>query len=125
MAGTPSVTVSKSWMRYLLPDIPAGGYMILQNNGDADATLTGAASSACGTLMLHKSEDSSGMAMMVGVPSVMVPAHGSVSFMPGGYHLMCMQPKMKIGEQVPVVLSFQDGSSLTVIMPVYGPSGTP
>ncbi|HUW80120.1 MAG TPA: copper chaperone PCu(A)C [Acidocella sp.] len=125
MAGTPDVTVSKAWMRYLLPDIPAGGYMVLHNSGDADAVLTGASSPACGKLMLHKSEDSSGMSMMKDVPNVTVPAHGKASFSPGGYHLMCMQPKMKLGEKVPVTLSFQDGSKVMFTMPVYGPSGAP
>lgn len=99
-AGPPDVTASKPWIRYLLPNIPAGGYVVLTNTGDADAVLTAAASPACGMLMLHQSEDSSGMAMMMNVPSMTVPAHGSVSFTPGGYHLMCMQPNMHINELV-------------------------
>ena len=102
--GTPNVSVQAPWMRYLLPNIPAGGYMVLKNTGDGDAVLTGASSPDCGTLMLHKSQDSSGMAMMMDVPSVTVPAGGSVTFASGGYHLMCMQPKMHVGERVPVTL---------------------
>jgi periplasmic copper chaperone A len=124
-AGTPGVTVAKPWMRYLLPNIPAGGYLVLKNGGATATVLTGASSPACGMLMLHKSEDSSGMSMMVDVPSVTVPAGGSVSFSPGGYHLMCMQPKMHTGESVPVTLDFQDKSSINLMMPVYGPSGAP
>jgi hypothetical protein len=119
------ITVSKAWMRYLLPNIPAGGYMVLQNSGTGDAVLTGAASTACGMLMLHQSQDTSGMAMMMDTPAVTVPAHGSVEFAPGGYHLMCMQPVMKIGTTAAVTLNFQDGSSLAVTMPVYGPAGPP
>jgi copper(I)-binding protein len=124
-AATPEVTVTKPWMRYLLPNIPAAGYMVLQNNGSTDAVVTGAASPGCGTLMLHKSEDASGMAMMMDVPTVTIPGHGRVIFTPGGYHLMCMQPKMKIGDRLAVRLSFQDGSSLTTIMPVYGAQNAP
>lgn len=119
------VTASKPWIRYLLPNIPAGGYVVLNNTGDADAVLTASASPACGMLMLHQSEDSSGMAMMMSVPSVTVPAHGNVSFAPGGYHLMCMQPNMHVGERVPVTLTFKDGSTLLVTMPVYGATGSP
>ncbi len=117
------VTVAKPWMRYLLPNIPAGGYLTLNNEGSADAVLTGAASPACGMLMLHKSADESGMAMMMDVPHVIVPAHGSITFAPGGYHLMCEQPVMKIGETVAVTLRFQDGENLQVAMPVYGAAG--
>jgi len=124
-AAEQNVTVEKPWMRYLLPSVPAAGYLTLRNNGGTDEVLTGAASPACGMLMLHKSQDSSGMAMMMDVPSVTVPAHGSVTFAPGGYHLMCMQPAMKIGETVNITLIFQDGSKLPAALPVYGPQGSP
>ncbi len=122
-AAPAGVTAENPWMRYLLPNIPAGGYLTLHNDGNNPAVLTGASSPACGTLMLHKSEDMSGMSMMVMVPSITVPAHGSVSFAEGGYHLMCMQPKMKLGDKISVTLTFQDGSALPVTMPVYGPAG--
>ncbi len=124
-AASTTVTVTKPWMRYLLPNIPAAGYMVLQNRGDSDAVLTGAASPACGMLMLHKSQDDSGMAMMMAVQTVTVPAHGSVTFALGGYHLMCMQPNMKIGAQVPVTLTFQDGSTIAATLPVYGAQNAP
>jgi len=112
-------------MRYLLPNIPAAGYMTLRNTGSAPVTFTGASSSACGMLMLHKSEDDSGMEMMMDVPNITIPAHGSQTFAPGGYHLMCMQPHMKIGETVPVTLNFQGTSSLSATLPVYGAQGAP
>ena len=122
-AAPAGISVENPWMRYLLPSVPAGGYLTLHNNGDLPAILTGASSPACGMLMLHKSEDSGGMSMMVMVPSITIPAHGDVSFSEGGYHLMCMKPTMKLGEKISVTLSFQDGSTLPVTMPVFGPSG--
>jgi copper(I)-binding protein len=112
-------------MRFLLPSLPASGYLVLQNNGDTAETLTGASSPACGSLMLHESEDNSGMAMMMMVPSVPIPAHGSVTFAPGGYHLMCMAPKMKIGAKVPVTLTLQPGGALTYLAPVYSATTAP
>jgi copper(I)-binding protein len=120
-----NVTVSKPWMRFLLPSIPAAGYMVLQNNGDAPAVLTGASSPACSSLMLHQSQDDSGMAMMMMVQNIPIPAHGSVTFAPGGYHLMCMDPKMKVGDKVPVTLTLQDGTSIAAVMPVYGAQSSP
>jgi copper(I)-binding protein len=124
LAGTP-LTVSKPWMRYLLPSIPAAGYMVLQNGGDADVMVTGARSPACGMLMLHKSKDNSGIAMMMDVPSITVPAHRSLALAPGGYHLMCMQPVMKAGDKVMAVLTLADGSVVNVTLPVYGAQGSP
>jgi periplasmic copper chaperone A len=124
-AASPTVTAEKPWMRYLLPNLPAAGYMVLQNSGNGAVVLTGAASPACSTLMLHQSQDDSGMSMMMDVQNVTIPAQGSVSFAPGGFHLMCMQPRMKIGDKIPVTLHFQDGSSLETVMQVYGPQGAP
>lgn len=112
-------------MRYLLPSIPAAGYLVLTNSGGSDVVLTKAASPACGMLMLHQSKDDSGMAMMMDVQNVTIPAHGSVTFAPGGYHLMCMQPSMKTGDKIPVTLTFQDGSTLATLMPVYGAQTAP
>ncbi len=122
-AGTPNVSVSAPWIRYLLPNLPAGGYMVLKNSGDGDAMLIGASSPDCGSMMLHQSKDSSGMSMMMDVSGIRVPAGGSVSLADGGYHLMCMQPKMHVGERVPLMLSFQDKSSILLIVPVYGAAG--
>jgi periplasmic copper chaperone A len=110
----PSLSLSHGWFRMLTPQIPAAGYFTLNNSGATPAELVGAASPACGMLMLHRSVDNSGMESMADVADVAVPPHGSVSFSPGGYHLMCMspQPAMKLGANVPVTLSFQDGTKL-------------
>lgn len=124
-AANPAVTVTKPWMRYLLPSLPAAGYMTLHNSGNADAVLTAAVSPGCGMLMLHKSQDDSGMAMMMDMQTISIPAKGSITFAPGGYHLMCMRPKMKIGEALPVTLTFQDGSTLAATLPVYGAQTAP
>ncbi|MDE8348573.1 MAG: copper chaperone PCu(A)C [Acidocella sp.] len=124
-AATPELIVVKPWMRYLLASIPAAGYMELQNPGAADVVITGAASSACGMLMLHKSSDTSGMAMMMDVQSITVPAHGSVTLAPGGYHLMCMQPAMKPGDKVALTLSLQNGGTVAAVLPVYGAQNAP
>jgi len=123
-AGSP-LTVTKPWMRYLLPSVPAAGYMVLQNDGSFDVVVTGASSPQCGMLMLHKSTDDSGMAMMMDVQSMTVPAHGSIALAPGGYHLMCMQPVMKVGDKVAVTLTLQGGARVDVVLPVYGAQGAP
>ncbi len=124
-AQAAGVTIESPWMRYLLPSLPAAGYMVLHNGGQAPAVLTGAASPACGMLMLHRSQDSSGTSMMMDVPTVSIPAGGSVSFAPGGYHLMCMTPRMKVGDRIAVTLSFHNAAQLSTTMPVYGANGAP
>ena len=120
-----SIVVQKPWIRYLLPSVPAGGYMVLVNNGDQPATLTAASSPDCASLMLHQSMNMGGTAMMMPVQNVPVPPHGQAELVEGGYHLMCMGPKMKVGDHVPLTLTFGDGSSRIMSVPVYGPAGAP
>jgi copper(I)-binding protein len=124
-ATAPAVTISHPWMRFLTPRIPAAGYFTLSNAGAQPVALTAAASPDCGQLMLHHSVTENGTARMEMVPSVVVPAHGSVTFRPGGYHLMCMSPAAAIapGQSVPVSLRFNDGTSLSANFPVYGAKG--
>ena len=125
LAANPALTVSHPWIRFLTPQIPAAGYFTLSNSSGQPAVLTGAASQDCGQLMLHQSMEKSGMAEMKMVSAVTVPAHGSVTFRPGGYHLMCLSPSAAItpGHDIPVSLRFKDGASLEVNFPVYGAKG--
>jgi copper(I)-binding protein len=120
-----NVTVVNGWFRALPAGLPSGGYFMIENAGEHDAVLTAASSAACGMLMLHKSENNNGMASMMDMPSVAVPAGGAVSFKPGGYHLMCMQPTaaMKPGVSVPVTLQFADGSKMTASFAVRDAKG--
>jgi copper(I)-binding protein len=117
--------LTDGWIRLLPGALPAGGYFTLHNSGTAKLTLTGADSPACGMLMLHKSEDKGGMSSMQDVTEVDVPGGGSLSFAPGSYHLMCMDPKpaLKQGASVPVTLSFRGAPPLTARFDVRGATG--
>lgn len=121
----PPVTVSQPWFRYVVPQVPAGGYMTLHNSSSGPAVLTGGSSPACGMLMLHRSESGNGTDRMLPVASVAVPPGGTLTFAPGSYHLMCMQPRMKPGETVAVTLTFKDGQTASAAFPVFGPAGKP
>jgi len=124
-ASAADVKVSDAWMRALPSNLPAGGYFTLHNGGKKALTLTGATSSACGMLMLHKSESMGGMMHMEDVTKLDVPAGGTLSFAPGGYHLMCMQPTsaIKPGNTVQVSLTFADGSRIEAPFAVRTASG--
>jgi periplasmic copper chaperone A len=100
-------------MRALPAGLPAGGYFTLHNDTTKAITLNGASSPACTSLMLHQSTDAGGMAGMQMVASMPVAAGGTLSFSPGGYHLMCMKPRLTPGTLVPVTLEFAGGLKLT------------
>ena len=115
--------ITEAWFRSLPGKLPAGGYFTAQNNTRRDVSITGASSDACGMLMIHLSSNKGGMTGMDMMESVKVPAGGIVKFAPGGYHLMCESPKMKIGAKVPVLLRLSDGSSIAVGFQVKNASG--
>jgi len=110
------VRAGQAWIRVLPGDLPAGGYVVLSNDGDQPATLRGATSPRYGSVMLHRSSGEGGMSRMAMVDSLVVPAHGKVELAPGGYHLMLMHAvaPVKPGERVPLSLRFADGSTLAV-----------
>jgi periplasmic copper chaperone A len=114
-ASASPVTISGGWFRALPASLPAGGYFTLHNGGTTPVTLTGAASPACGTLMLHISETTNGMAQMSSVTNIPVAPGATLKFAPGGYHLMCMNPtpEMKPGATVFVTVQFAGGKAVT------------
>ncbi len=125
-AATPDgVSLSDPWFRFITPTIPAAGYFTLSNSTATPRALVGASSSACGSLMLHQSVTKNGVEQMIMVPKVAVPAHGTLQFAPGGYHLMCMSPAaaMRPGQSVPVTLQFDGGGTLSASFPVRGATG--
>lgn len=111
-----SPVVEDAWIRMLPGQLPAAGYFELRNRSDAARRLSGVESPAFGMAMLHKSSEQNGQSQMEHVDTVALPPRGSVRFAPGGYHLMLMGAKnpLKVGEHVPVTLSFSDGSSVEV-----------
>ena len=123
MPASAGVSVQDAWIRALPASSPSGGYFTLHNDGKSVETLVSAASPACGMLMLHLSENKGGMSGMSMVEKVPLPAGGDAKFSPGGFHLMCEQPKMRVGGKAMVSLSLSDGSSINVNFDVKDAKG--
>jgi periplasmic copper chaperone A len=124
-AAPSQISVSNAWFRALPQGLPAGGYFTLNNGRPTPIELVAAKSAACGMLMLHQSMQSGGMSRMMDVPSVTVPAGGMVRFAPGGYHMMCVNPRasMTPGSHVDVILIFADRTEMHVDFAVKNASG--
>jgi len=120
-----TVSITDAWFRMLPAGLPAGAYFTLHNGSGKVLALKAADSPACGMLMLHKSDESSGMASMSDVERIDVPPGSTFKFAPGGYHLMCMSPTalLKIGTSAPVTLHFADGSKITAAFAVKSATG--
>jgi periplasmic copper chaperone A len=125
-AASPDVAVTGGRMQVLIASRPAAGYFTLENRGSTPLQLSGASAPDCQSLMLHQSTETGGMSRMDMVTSVPVPPHGHISFSPGGYHLMCMQPSGVLlthkGTET-VTLHFADGGSVSAPFAIQGVGG--
>lgn len=113
-AATPVVT--QAWIRVLPGDLPLAGYLVLRNPTGETLTLTGARSPAFAAIEIHRSSSQSGVARMQRYERLDIPPHATVTFEPGGYHLMLFDRRhaLQPGESLTLTLEFADGSSLPV-----------
>ncbi len=115
-----TLSVSRAYFRLILPSLPAAGYMTLTNRGVQPVIVTGISTSGCGMAMLHKSVMKNGMDSMVAVPAVSVPPRGTLQFAPGGYHVMCVHPRLVVGHDVLATINLQGGGRVTARFAVIG-----
>ena len=117
VAGGPLV-IRDAWVRAA----PAGGtsaaYMSLSNGRVAPEKLVGAsAPDLTDSASLHEtSSDASGMTGMTHTESLTIPAGGTVSLEPGGFHIMLVDLKhdLKAGDRVSLVLTLEQAGVITV-----------
>lgn len=115
------LTIEGAWSR---PAVMAGGngaaYFVIKNGGAAADRLVRAAS-PLGTTEIHQSMMSAdGTMSMQPVDGVDVPAGGSVSFEPGGLHVMFIgvAAPPAVGETIPLTLTFEKAGDVTLEVPV-------
>ncbi|UCE76777.1 MAG: copper chaperone PCu(A)C [Gammaproteobacteria bacterium] len=111
------VQVEDAWVREAPPGARMlAAYLTVNNSGAEDLVLVEVQSPAFSHIMLHKSEVVDGVARMVHLDEIVIPAQGSVQLQPGGMHLMMPAPEARpsAGDRVPLVLIFADGNRLEV-----------
>lgn len=115
-----AIEVHDPWIRYVPGDRPMAGYFVMENKGDEDRRLVGAASAAFGVVQIHESVEKDGMTSMRPVESVAAPKGGRVELAPGGRHLMLMQrqKELNVEDRVTVILEFEDRGSQSVTFTV-------
>ncbi len=126
--GTPHVM--DAWLR--MPAVsgrPAGGYFIVHGTDKADA-LVSAASPKAERIELHSVVMQDGVMRMRAETRFPLPARGTLTFAPGGNHLMLfgLAADVKAGDRVPVTLGFQSGAKVTVdaeVRAVSAPAAKP
>lgn len=100
--GDPVIRVPKA-------DRPTAGYFRLDYNFDRKDRIISATSPAFKRVEMHDSVKEGSMIKMVKLEELEVPANSSISFAPGGKHLMLFDPikPLKDGDEVKVVFVFE------------------
>ena len=113
-SGAAAPAVEGAWVR--LPAIagrPAAGYFTIKGGPQPDA-LIAAASPKAQRIEMHSTSMAGGVMRMRAEQAMPVPANGTLSFAPGGNHLMLfgLAAGMKPGDRLPITLSFQSGAKV-------------
>lgn len=132
-AVVPTIRVEHAWARATVPGMPTSiVYATIANDGAADDRLIAAATPVAGTVELHRTLETNGVASMPPVAAIPVKAGGSASLAPGGYHIMLMDLKrpLKAGETLPLTLTFATAGQVAVTVEVLpldatGPDAMP
>lgn len=119
-----ALVVRDAWVREAPPGAQMlAAYLTIENTSSQMHVLSGVDSKQFSHVMLHKSEVVDGIARMIHVNQLEIPAHSSLALEPGSYHLMmpAAQKRLTAGEKVEFELHFIDGESLNVQAEVRKP----
>ena len=119
-----SVTVEDPWVRATEgaeDTTMTAAFMVLDNAGSADVSLTGAHTDVAGRTELHEMVMQDGKSAMQAIEGGLELTAGKGQLLqPGGTHVMLMDVAQPLapGDEVELVLEFSDGSEQTVTAPV-------
>jgi copper(I)-binding protein len=117
-----ALEISQPWARATPSSAPAGGgFLKITNTGSTPDRLVSASSPVADLVQVHEMKmDGSVMRMREVEKGLEIPAGGSVTLAPGGYHLMMMGLKapFKQGASVPVTLVFEKAGKIDVELTV-------
>jgi len=108
------ITVQDPYVRAVPPVVKtSAAFMQLQNSDAVERILVGASTPASATVELHTHTLDDGVMRMRQVPNIRLPANETVSLKPGGLHIMLfdLHAPLNVGDQVPITLTFDDGSN--------------
>jgi copper(I)-binding protein len=103
-----SLSVKAPWCLAARPSVNVAGYLVIYNKGYAPDRLTAITSPVAQRVSMHESKVAGGFATMTNLRSVEIPARTTVTFAPGGLHIMleALRRPLAVGDRVPITLWF-------------------
>ena len=121
VSAAAKLEIHDAWVREAPPNAEAmAAYLTLHNHSSKTYTLVSVSSPDFVQAMMHRTEQQDGMTTMLPISRVIISPNGSVSFQPGGMHLMLMKPKKHLvaGDKISLTLFFSDESSMKINLSV-------
>jgi copper(I)-binding protein len=116
-----TMIVDHPWARATPSGAKTGAvYLTLMNNGSASDRLLSATTPVADKVQFHSSTEENGVSRMREMRSVEVAPGASVTFSPGGMHIMVVGLKqpLKEGQTFPLTLNFEKAGNEDVSVPV-------
>ncbi|HRW38059.1 MAG: copper chaperone PCu(A)C [Acidimicrobiales bacterium] len=98
--------------------------LLVHNDGPRADELVGASSDVATSTMVHRSvTDAQGRARMEMVSGLEIPARSTVTFEPGGLHVMLngLTRELEVGDRVEVTMIFRDAGPVSATATVVEP----
>ncbi len=102
-----NIEVLHAWIREPPPVAQvAAGYFTMKNKGGTQASIERVESSCCASVAMHQTQVSGDRIRMSPMDKLVVPAHATTSFNPGGAHLMLIAPSRPLRHHETVDIEF-------------------
>ena len=116
-----SLELTNLWARATPPHAPtAAGYLTITNHGSTAEKLTAVSTPMAKSTELHIMKVENGIMTMrpVAGGGIDIPAGGTVTLAPGGYHIMFIGPKepLKQGGKLPVTFTFEKAGKVDTFL---------
>ena len=111
-----TLEIDKPWSRPAAAGMTGAGFMTVTNRGKAADALVSVESPAARKVEMHRSSMAGGVMKMQRQDRVALPPGATVTFAPGGHHLMLigLARPLKSGDRAPATLTFASGAKIKV-----------
>jgi copper(I)-binding protein len=109
------LTLGNLAVRASLGAVPtSAAYLTIDNAGAVPERLLSVDCACAKSAMVHRTETKDGISSMDAAAAVVIPAHGKVTFQPGGLHIMLMGLKgpLKAGGMQDLTLHFEHAGAV-------------